>query len=228
MHERVNGKDKNVYVGMQMQGPLSFMCSFGMPGEEKNMNAFGFSYHVNSVVNVSQMDETFARIAYLGLGYTADSILHFRDVQLSDINPSAKAMAWADYGITYSRVVYNEGEHFIKAGGTLKLLQGIAGGYVYVKNLKYRWDNYDTLSLFQSEAQYAYSEGMVSSKGYSADNISDFIRFENEITAAKEMDCSMSSFYSITSKYLNLHKNGGECTWSGFSVLWSSFSGKLR
>lgn len=175
LNERVNGRDKNVYVGMQIQGPLSFMCSFGLPGEDKNTNAFGFSYHVNSIVNGSRFNETFARIAYLGVGYTADSILAFRGKSLTDINPSAKAMMWADYGLTYSRVVYNKEEHFIKAGGTLKLLQGIAGGYAYVKNLNYRWETFDTLSIFKAEAQYAYSEGMVSSKGYSADNINNYI-----------------------------------------------------
>ncbi len=175
LKERINGRDKNAYVGMQIQGPLSFMCSFGLPGEEKNMNAFGFSYHINSVVNASKFDETLARIAYLGAGYKADSILGFRFKDLKDANPSAKTMVWADYGLTYSRVVYNKNQHFIKAGGTLKLLQGIAAGYVYVKDLQYRWENFDTLSIFKTEAQYAYSEGMVSSKGYSADNISDYV-----------------------------------------------------
>lgn len=175
LKERINGRDKSLYVGMQVQGPLSFMCSWGK-GANKNKNAFAFTYNINSVTNVDKMDETFARIAYYGVGFKADSILGFRNKSLSDANPSVKNMEWIDYGLTYSRVIMDQGPHMIKVGGTLKLLQGISAGYVYVKDLEYKWNNYDTLSIFKTEAQYAYSEGMVSSKGYSADNIQDFAK----------------------------------------------------
>jgi outer membrane protein OmpA-like peptidoglycan-associated protein len=168
LKERVNGKDKSAYVGTMMQGPLSFMCSWGK-GENKNKNAFAFTYHLNSIFNADKIDETFARLAYYGVGYTADSLFHFRDKQLKDANISLRTMEWIDYGLTYSRVAYDKGDHFIILGGTLKLLQGIAGGYAYVKDLNYKWEDYDTLSIFKTSANYAYSKGFVTSRGVETD-----------------------------------------------------------
>ena len=126
--ERVNGKDKNIYFGAQIQGPLSFMFSFGK-GKNKNKNALAFTYHFNSIFNVSNLSETLARSAYYGMGYKADSVTHFIGQQLSNSNLAVKSLTWVDYGITYSRVIYEKGDHFIKVGGTLKIIDGIAGGY---------------------------------------------------------------------------------------------------
>jgi outer membrane protein OmpA-like peptidoglycan-associated protein len=170
LKERINGNKKAAFIGMQVQGPLSFMCSWGK-GENKNKNAFAFTYNINSIFNADKIDETFARIAYYGAGYKADSILGYLNKGLNNQNISTRTMVWADYGLTYSRVAYDKGDHFIIAGGTLKLLQGISAGYAYVKDLKYKWEDFDTLSIFQTEAKYAYSQGLVSSKGFPTDDI---------------------------------------------------------
>ncbi|HLP22323.1 MAG TPA: DUF5723 family protein, partial [Chitinophagales bacterium] len=170
MRERINGRNKSAYYGMQVQGPLSFMVSWGK-GENKNKNAFAFSYNINSVFNLDKVDETFARIAYLGAGNKAQDALNYLNKGLTNANINTRSHTWIDYGLTYSRVVYDKDAHMVKVGGTLKLLQGIAAGYAYVKDLSYKWENFDTISIFQTEAQYAYSQGLVSSKGYPADDI---------------------------------------------------------
>lgn len=173
LKERINGKNKYAYVGLQAQGPLSFMCSLG---KKTNNNAFAFTYHVNSVTNVANIDETFARIAYLGAGNKAQDALNYLNKGLTDANANIKLLNWVDYGLTYSRVVWETDQHMIKAGATLKLIQGIAGGYLYVKDLNYKWTNFDTISVFQTEVDYAYSEGAVSSEGYAPDNIRDYAK----------------------------------------------------
>ncbi len=170
MRERLNGHNKAAYVGTQIQGPLSFLCSWGK-GENKNKNAFAFTYNFNAIFNADKIDETFARIAYLGAGQKAQDALHYLNKGLTNANINTRTMSWIDYGLTYSRVVYDKDEHFVKVGGTLKLLQGVAAGYAYVKDLKYKWQDFDTLSVFQTEAKYAYSQGLISSKGYPTDNI---------------------------------------------------------
>src|SRR6202021_1417360 len=83
-----------------------------------------------------------------------------------------KAAAWNDYGITYSRVILDKGENLIKAGGTLKLEQPLAGAYAQVSNLNYKWPEYDLLSIDHTSVSYAYSGGFITSKGYSASAIS--------------------------------------------------------
>ena len=154
--ERVNGHNKNIYFGTQIQGPLSFMFSFGK-GKNKNKNALALTYHFNSVFNVSNLTEILARSAYYGMGYKADSVTNFKGQQLSNSNLAVKSLTWVDYGITYSRVVYEKGDHFIKVGGTLKIIDGIAGGYLYGNNLNYQWPNYDSLTIRNSSVKYALS-----------------------------------------------------------------------
>lgn len=164
LHERVNGKDKRAYSGAQVQGPLSFMVSFGNK-KNRNKNAIAFSYHANAVFNTDNVTEVFARTAYHGLGAEANAITNYLGRDLSNGNLSVKSAVWNDFGITYSRVVYDQGGNMIKVGGTVKLLMPIAGAYGFVKNLNYRWSEYDQLSVYDAQAKYAYSDGLITSKG---------------------------------------------------------------
>lgn len=171
LHERINGRDKDAYAGAQLTGPLSFMFQFGRKGH-KRQNAIAFTYHANIIANAENVNETLARIAYYGLGTNAENATHFLGQSLSNANLGLKAAAWNDYGITYSRVVLDAGANLLKVGGTLKLEQPLAGGYLQVSNLNYRWPEYDLLSINRTSVNYAYSTGMFTSKGYSAPVIS--------------------------------------------------------
>jgi hypothetical protein len=175
MHERVNGRNKSGYVGVQVQGPLSFMFSFG-PKKKKNLNAIGFSYHANAVFNGDNITEVFARTAYHGLGQQANNITGYLGRELYNGNLSLKAAIWNDYGITYSRVVYDKGNNLVKVGGTLKLLQPIAGAYGYVRDLSYQWTEYENLSIYNTEAKYAYSEGLLSSESSNGQSAANYLR----------------------------------------------------
>ena len=170
LKERVNGLAKNAYIGAQVTGPLSFMFSFGKKGN-KNKNAIAFTYHTNFAMNIDHVTEVLARTAYYGVGPKADTVTHFLGKQLSNANISIKSAVWNDYGITYSRVVYDKGEHMVKVGGTMKLLQPIAGAYADGSNLNYQFTEYNTLTISKSYFNYAYSQGLVSSNGYSPQNV---------------------------------------------------------
>lgn len=170
LKERVNGMPKYAFAGAQVQGPLSFMFSFGSK-KNKNKNAIAFTWHTNFIFDADHVDQTFARIAYYGVGTRADTITHFLGKQLNNTNLSLKAAMWNDYGLTYSRVVYEKGLNMVKAGGTLKLLQPLAGAYADGTDLNYKWTNYTTLSISNSYFNYAYSESLVTSRGYSAQSI---------------------------------------------------------
>ena len=171
MHERVNGRNKNAYAGAQLTGPLSFMFSFGKKGH-KNQNAIAFTYHANIIANAENVNETLARIAYYGLGTNAQAATNFLGQSLSNADLGIKAAAWSDFGITYSRVVLDKGENLVKVGGTLKLLLPMAGAYAQVSNLNYKWPEYDVLSINRTSVSYAYSQGLITSKGYSPSTIS--------------------------------------------------------
>lgn len=173
MKERVNGREKFAYIGMQAQLPLSFMCTWK---KKTNRHAFAFTSHFNSVTNVDNINEQLARVSYYGVGFKAQELLSFIDATIDDKSVSVKNMEWIDYGLTYSQTVFDNEPHLITVGGTFKLIQGIAAGYLHAKDLKYKWDDYDTLDIFQTEVDYKYSEGAISSKGYEADRIDEYIR----------------------------------------------------
>ncbi len=179
--ERVNGRDKDIFIGMQVQGPLSFMFSFADPKDRKekknkNKNAFAFTYHVNSITNFDHINETLARYSFYGAGTKADSITSFLGKPLTNSNINMRTLTWADYGITYSRVIIDNDKHMLKVGATLKLLQGVEGGYLYVKNLQYKWNNFDSISVFKTDVKYAYGQGMVTSKGFSPSDIGTYAK----------------------------------------------------
>lgn len=162
LRERVNGRDKRAYTGMQVQGPLSFMFSFG-PKKSPNKNAIAFSYHANFVTNADNITEVLARTAYYGLGQQANSVTNYLGRELTNANLSVKTAAWMDYGITYSRVLIDKRENMLKVGGTLKLLQPIAGAYGYAKNVNYQWTEYEQLIINNTRVNYAYSDGFATS-----------------------------------------------------------------
>jgi hypothetical protein len=170
LHERINGRNKSGFAGAQIQGPLSFMVSFGKK-KHPNKNAIAFTWHSNFIANADNINETLARIAYYGLGSRANAITHFIGQNLQNINLASRAAAWNDFGITYSRIIWDDKVNVIKVGGTLKLLQPMGGAYAYVKNLNYQWTEYNILNIYKSTFNYAYSQGLVTSKGYSAKDI---------------------------------------------------------
>ena len=69
-------------------------------------------------------------------------------------------MTWAEYGLSYARVLKEDGEHFLKAGVTVKLLQGLEAAYLNIKNLDFNFTTSDTLSLFKSEVSYGHSANL--------------------------------------------------------------------
>lgn len=158
LNERLNGNAKKLYVGAQVQGPLSFMVSFGKKHNHKN--AIALSWHTNAIVNIEGVSQQFARIAYWGLGSKADSIQPFNYQQLNNQNFSAKALAWADFGATYSRVLLDKGPHMLKAGITGKFIIGLGGAFISSKNINYKFRNYDTLDIYNSDISYGHSDAI--------------------------------------------------------------------
>ncbi|MFN8311068.1 MAG: DUF5723 family protein [Chitinophagales bacterium] len=160
MNERLNGKNKNAYLGMQVQGPLSFMFSWGK--NRSNKNAIAVSWNINSIANLNNAGETLARSAYYGFGNKADSITHFIGKGLNNKNLSINTLAWMDVGATYSRVVYDKGPHMVKAGLTGKFIVGIIGATVASNNIDYKFENFDSLTISKSDIRASHGDNLSS------------------------------------------------------------------
>lgn len=144
--ENLNGKAKFGYVSSNIQLPLSFLVGFGK--DHKNNQAFAFSSHINTVTNVDNLEEDLARNLRWGWGQKAfDIIGDFTNKNHSVKNMGVKGMAWADMGVTYSRVVLEKEKHFLKVGATVKIIKGLGALYAYADEFNYRFDSKDTISV---------------------------------------------------------------------------------
>jgi outer membrane protein OmpA-like peptidoglycan-associated protein len=143
--EHPNAGPHSVYVGTRIAGP-SFMVTLD------NKHAFGLGMSVRNFVNVDGLNTP---IAKLMLEELDESTLW--NTQFSNESFSFQTVTWAEYWAAYGGVLYDDGEHFVKVGGRLKLLQGLQAAYMFIENLNYSVSNTDTISLFTSDVQYGHS-----------------------------------------------------------------------
>ena len=143
-----NGKDKSGMFSLR-QDLFSFMFTIS----EKD--AIAFTPSIRTIVNFDNISEDLATLADNGLNYP-----DLWNIKLKNANLSLQANTWIDYGVTYARIVKDEGKHFLKAGATIRLSQGIMSAYSFVKNLSYEFNSTDTLSLFKSDVRYGASDNI--------------------------------------------------------------------
>lgn len=123
-----NGKDKNFFMSQSVLGP-SFLVSIG----EKH--ALGFTYKLRSITNTDDLTEPLFRSIY---GSYNDP--QYWNQWYLDKNMRSVQHIFGDYGFSYATQILNRGPNFLKAGITLKLLQGIASAYVQSDSLYYYYD----------------------------------------------------------------------------------------
>lgn len=145
LEQRVNNKPKSVYFTNQLTLP-SFMVTL----DEKS--ALAVNWRVRTYVNADGVEAELANLIYSGLKDSA-----YWERQFSNENFSIQTMSWAEYGVTYGRVLKDDGDHFFKGAGRVKFLQGLQAAYMFVRELKYDFTNDDTLSLFNSDVSYGHS-----------------------------------------------------------------------
>lgn len=140
--ENLNGKDKAGIFHLGVVLP-SFMVNLS----EKS--ALAFSSRIRGMANIDNISEDLATMAAEGFDY--EPLLH---KTLTNANMSVQSNFWAEFNLSYATVILNQEKHFLKGGATLKYLRGVASGYAYISELNYRFDDADTLSLFQSKVNY--------------------------------------------------------------------------
>ena len=77
--------------------------------------------------------------------------------------------AWTEFGLSYARVLHDEGKHFLKAGGTIKYLAGVANAYTGVDNLQGTLDE----AVLSEEVRLTNSTGRLQ-VGFGGLELADF------------------------------------------------------
>jgi outer membrane protein OmpA-like peptidoglycan-associated protein len=117
--------------------------------------AVGFGVKARSITNIDNMDAKLAVLAEAGLEYPGLWNLTLPE-ELLNINH----LTWTEYGLNYSQVVLDQKEHFFKAGGKVKYLQGYASAYMYTDNFSYNLVNEDTSQYLSGDFAYGYSKNI--------------------------------------------------------------------
>jgi outer membrane protein OmpA-like peptidoglycan-associated protein len=115
--------------------------------------AIGVSIKSRINVSVSNLSPELIRLAETGLKEQS-----LWNLDLGDKLIAGNAAAWNEYGINYAQVAMDKNEHFIKVGGRLKFLQGIASAYIQSDKFSYRLDNQDTAAYLNGNINYGHSK----------------------------------------------------------------------
>ncbi len=142
----------NAAVNLRVQGP-SFMFSFGKKKNGIRPNGFAFTTNVRAMINADDFDSKYVNWMINGIPNT-DYLQPFNEsfMQFS-------MNIWAEYGLSYGRIVYDKDKHFIKVGGTLKLLQGLGAMYFTGRNMNYTIKP-DTIQTLNGEGYFGHSQSL--------------------------------------------------------------------
>ncbi|GAB4138170.1 MAG: hypothetical protein Fur0041_13130 [Bacteroidia bacterium] len=142
---RNNGDPKSVFFSNRIWLP-SFMVTL----DEKS--AFALTGTVRTYVNVDGVEEPMAKLIYSDFKDSALWLNSFTNKHLS-----VQFMTWTEIGATYSRVLVDNNEHFLKVGIRPKLLLGMGSAYMFADNLEYMSNNDTLLTLIKTDVQYSHS-----------------------------------------------------------------------
>ncbi len=115
-------------------------------------NAVALTWSIRQMTNVDGISRELASLfeRELDLSVTQNN-------RVQNQNLRAVQMMWAEYGLTYARVIKDKNKHFLKAGITPKLLQGLESAYLIVNDLDFLLSTKDTNSYFNTRFSYAHS-----------------------------------------------------------------------
>lgn len=165
-----NARPRGVYMGMQLD-VLNFMFHI------KPTIALGFSTKLRFMANVDDIHPEVAKLAEEGLNF---SPLWNQSIDGSLLTQNS--MSWAEYGINYAQIISDKGEHFFKAGGRLKILQGLHANYMHASDLDFELLNKDTATTFRGNFNFGYSSNIDEYISGGANlGFSDFFRLTSKI-----------------------------------------------
>ena len=127
-----DGKDKSAFVNQTVLGP-SFLITLN----EKH--AIGFTTRIRHIANADDLSEPLARSIYTDFKSNVNypEIPGYWNTWHHDENIRAVNHIFADYGLSYATEVFDLDAHYMKAGITVKLLQGIGGAYMQADDFYY-------------------------------------------------------------------------------------------
>lgn len=158
-----NGKSKSLYISNRISLP-SFMFRLG------KKSAIGLSINSRTYFSLDGVSESLAKLLYTDIGRNTNlDVTSLVGKNIKNKQLSLNAMSWMEYGITFAHVFVDKGPHFLKAGITPKLLQGLGSAYMNINNFEFRFDNnpikiendsLQVLTLLKTNVNYSHSDNL--------------------------------------------------------------------
>ena len=121
-------------------------------------NSVSLSARARTYGNIDGVGGDLFRFAYNSLTYPS-----LYNKRITNEKLSIQTMSWMEYALGYGRVLIDQEQHFLKAGVTLKALQGLQSAYLFVDNLDYEVHSDSTISLYNADVQYGHSSNFEAS-----------------------------------------------------------------
>jgi hypothetical protein len=116
----------------------------------------GFGIKTKMLLNARGINKDLIQMSASGL---EDST--FFGASYKDDYSYLSAMAWNEYSITFGAEVFNTGNHYVKVGGAVKLLQSVGSFYVHAKDISYEFYNEDTILNASGEISFGGDEDIL-------------------------------------------------------------------
>ncbi len=145
------------------------------------IDVLNFMFHINrkiavgakvkfrSITNLDDVDPHFANLLERDfLSDSADAVNFATSLWNQPFNEELldfNHMSWMEYGLVYSHVLKDDGEHFMKAGVNLKFLAGYTAAYMHTDNFDYTVLNDSTFSNVSGDFSYGHSSGILEDIG---------------------------------------------------------------
>lgn len=144
----MNGSDKTGII-CETQDILSFMVTLS------DKDAIAFTPSVRSIINIDNMTESLAVLID-----QLDKETNLWDLKLKNENLNTQVNSWVEYGFTYARVLMDNEKHFLKAGVTMNINQGLGSAYLFMKDLNYEVNDTSTVSFYNTFTNYGTSDNL--------------------------------------------------------------------
>ncbi|HTX87578.1 MAG TPA: DUF5723 family protein [Bacteroidales bacterium] len=146
MFYHYSGKDfRQAYVNLRINGPGAMLAW----GE----HTFAITTSVRSATTGYYLPYEVANFAYLGLNYVPQQSINYHDRRFF----SSASLTWMEIGLSYAYPVYARGLNVLALGVSVKRLEGIAGGYVYSRDVDYIVPDDSTLIVKNANIRAGYS-----------------------------------------------------------------------
>ncbi len=134
-------------ISNRTQLPLSFMVNLS----EKS--ALALNLQSRTMIQGRNISQDLAKLAFNNFYYQP-----FNNQSVDASNLTLQSLSWAEVGLTYGRVLLNNGNHFLKGAVTGKYLGGVSSFNLGSNNLTVRVNNDSTFNFNTDRVNYNHNK----------------------------------------------------------------------